>query len=221
MAEPLKVDVWSDIACPWCYVGKRRFAEGVSRYAAAGGQRPIEIEYHSFELSPDTPVDFDGNEVDFLAGHKGIPAAQARQMLDEMTQTAAGEGLTCDFSSLQHTKTLKAHELLHLAKAHGQQEPMKERLMRAYFTEGRHLGRICELADLAAEVGLDREEVVAELTAGTYGSAVAADIDQARAYGISGVPFYVIDGRYGVSGAQDPAVFAQALEQAELAVAHA
>jgi len=221
MAEPVKVDIWSDIACPWCYVGKRRFAEGVRRYEAAGGQRPIEVEYHSFELSPDTPTDFDGNEVDFLAGHKGIPATQAGQMLDQMTQTAAGEGLTYDFSSLQHTKTLKAHELLHLAKAHGVQEQMTERLMRAYFTEGRHLGRIEELADLAVEVGLDRAQVVAALAAGTYGPDVAADIDQARAYGISGVPFYVIDGRYGVSGAQDPSVFASALEQAGSDVAHA
>ena len=210
----LSIDVWSDIACPWCYVGKRRFAEGVRRYEAAGGERPIEVEYHSYELSPGTPVDYEGSHVDHLAKHLGVGPAQAGQMLIRMTELAASEGLDFDYESLKSTKTLKAHELLHLAKAHGLQEPMKERLMKAYFTEGRHVGRIDDLADLAAEVGLDRDEVVAELTAGTYAAAVAADIDQARAYGISGVPFYVIDGRYGLSGAQDPAVFAQALEQA-------
>ena len=214
MTEPLKVDIWSDIACPWCYVGKRRFAEGIRRYEAAGGGRPIEVEYHSYELSPGTPVDYEGSHVDFLANHLGVGSAQAEQMLAQMTELAATEGLDFDYGALQSTKTLKAHELLHLAKSHGLQDEMKERLMRAYFTEGHHVGRIDDLADLAAEVGLDRDEVVAELTAGTYAAAVAADIDQARAYGISGVPFYVIDGRYGVSGAQDPSIFAQALEQA-------
>jgi len=214
MAEPLKVDIWSDVACPWCYVGKRRFAEGVRRYEESGGERPIEVEYHSYELSPGTPVDYEGTHVDFLANHLGVGRAQAEQMLTQMTSLAATEGLGFDYDALKSTKTLKAHELLHLAKAHGLQSEMKERLLKAYFVEGRHVGRIDELADLAAEVGLDRDEVVKELTDGTYAPDVAADIAQARAYGITGVPFYVIDGKYGVSGAQDPSVFAQALEQA-------
>lgn len=213
MSDVLKVDVWSDVACPWCYVGMRRFAEGVRRHEAAGGPA-VTVEYHSFELSPDTPVDFEGSEVDFLAGHKGIPAAQARQMLDHMTQLAATEGLTYDFGSLQHTNTLRAHELLHYAKAKGAQAAMKERLMRAYFSEGRHVGRIDDLADLAAEVGLDRDDVVAALATRAYAHAVQDDLEQALAYGIQGVPFYVIDGRYGVSGAQSPELFAQALAKA-------
>ncbi len=214
MTEPLKVDIWSDIACPWCYVGKRRFAEGVRRYEAAGGTRPVEIEYHSYELSPGTPVDYEGSHVDFLANHLGVGSAQAEKMLAQMTDLAATEGLDFHYDDLKSTKTLKAHELLHLAKARGLQDEMKERLMRAYFVEGRHVGRIDDLADLASEVGLDRAEVVESLTSGEFAQAVAADIDQARAYGISGVPFYVIDGRYGVSGAQDPAVFASALAEA-------
>jgi len=206
--------VWSDVACPWCYIGKRRFAEGVRRYAEAGGDRVVEVEYHSFELSPDTPVDFEGDEVDFLAQHKRMPVEQVRQLLDQVTTIAASEGLDYDFEALHHTKTLKAHELLHLAKAQGKQEEMKERLLSAYFVEGRHVGHIDELAALAGDVGLDPAEVTAALEAGTYSAAVAADIDQAIAYGISGVPFYVIDGRYGVSGAQSPDLFAQALAQA-------
>jgi len=214
VSSVLKIDVWSDIACPWCYVGKRRFEEGVRRYEEAGGDRRVEVEYHSFELAPDTPVDFEGSEVDFLADHKGLPVPQVRQMLAQMTEVARSEGLDFDYDALQHTNTLKAHELLHLAKAHGLQREMKERLLRAYFTEGRHVGYDDDLADLAAEIGLDRETVLVALREGTYREDVAADIAQARAYGISGVPFFVIDGRYGVSGAQDPALFADALRQA-------
>jgi predicted DsbA family dithiol-disulfide isomerase len=214
MSEVLKVDVWSDIACPWCYVGKRRFEEGVRRYREAGGDRPVEVEYHSFELAPDTPVDFEGTEVDFLAGFKGMPTAQVRRMLEQMVQVAASVGLDFDYDALQHTNTRKAHEVLHLAKARGLQYEVKERLLRAYFTEGRHVGHDDDLAELAAEAGLDRTEVLTALRAGTYRDDVDADIDQARAYGITGVPFFVVDGRYGVSGAQDPALFAQALRQA-------
>lgn len=213
VSSVLKVDVWSDIACPWCYVGKRRFTEGVRRYQAAGGGR-VDVEYHSFELAPDTPVDFQGSEADFLAGHKALPLPQVRQMLTQMTQIARGEGLDFDYDSLKHTNTLKAHEALHAAKASGLQAELKERLFRAYFTEGRHIGYDDELADLAAEVGLDRDAVLRALHEGTHRANVAADIAQARDYGIRGVPFYVIDHKYGVSGAQEPDLFADALRQA-------
>jgi predicted DsbA family dithiol-disulfide isomerase len=215
MTDVLKVDVWSDIACPWCYVGKRRFANGLQQYVQAGGSRTVEVEYHSFELAPDTPVDFEGTEVDFLVDFKRMPAERVRQMLGQMTDIAAGEGLAYDFGKLQHTKTLKAHELLHHAKLFGMQEAMKERLLRAYFVEGRHIGHIDDLADLAAEVGMHRDDAVAALTDGRHAAEVKADIERALAYGISGVPFYVIDGRFGVSGAQSPDVFAQALEKAD------
>jgi hypothetical protein len=130
MTSVLKVDVWSDIACPWCYVGKRRFAEGVRRYQADGGGE-VEVEYHSFELAPDTPVDFEGSEADFLADHKGLPLDQVHQMLAQMTEVARAEGLEFDYDSLQHTNTLKAHEALHAAKAAGRQAELKERLLRA------------------------------------------------------------------------------------------
>lgn len=214
MSELLTVDIWSDIACPWCYIGKRRFEEGMRRYRAADGARQVEVVYHSFELAPDTPVDYDGSEIDFLSGHKGMPVEQVRQMLDQVTGVAASVGLDYDFDSVQHTKTLKAHEALHHAKAHGLQAELKERLLSAYFVEGRHVGREAELADLAAEVGLDRASVLAALHSGEHRDAVDADIRQARAYGITGVPFFVINGKYGVSGAQEPAVFEDALRRA-------
>jgi predicted DsbA family dithiol-disulfide isomerase len=207
--ETVKIDIWSDIACPWCYIGKRRLETAL----AQPGAPTVEIEYHSFELSPDTPVDFDGSEVDFLAHHKGMAAEQVEQMLGQMTQLAAAEGLEYHFDTVRHTKTLKAHELLHLAKAHGKQVELKERRLRAYFVEGRHVGRVDELVALAAEVGLDADEARAALESGTYADDVAADIEQARAYGIQGVPFFVFDERYGVSGAQSPETFTSVFEQ--------
>lgn len=208
----MKVDIWSDVACPWCFIGKRRFEAAAAEFTELGGS--LQVEYHSFELAPDTPVDFDGSEVDFLVGHKGMPAAQVEEMLAQMTQLAGGEGLSYDFGALQHTNTVKAHELLHFAKAHGRQAEMKERLLSAYFEEGRHVGRVDDLADLAQEVGLDRADAVEALKSGEFRPAVQADKDQAIAYGISGVPFFVIDQKFGVSGAQDRSVFADVLQKA-------
>ena len=212
VSETVKVDIWSDVACPWCFVGKRRFETAAAQFAEGGGS--LEVEYHSFELSPDTPVDFEGTEVDFLVSHKRMPAAQVESMLAQMTQLASTEGLSYDFDALQHTNTIKAHELLHYAKAQGRQLDMKERLLAAYFEEGRHVGRIDDLADLAEEIGLDRAEVVEALKSDQFVADVQADKDQAIAYGITGVPFFVIDGKFGVSGAQDPSVFVDVLQKA-------
>lgn len=209
VSEPLQVDVWSDVQCPWCYIGKRKFERGVDLYGGA-----VAVTYHSFELAPDSPVDVDITHLDYLSAKFGMDSAQVRAMLDRVTGIAAEVGLPYDFDSVQQTNTRTAHELLHLAKDHGVQEPMKERLMRAYFTEGRHIGHVDDLVALAAEVGLDPAETRAALADGRYAAAVDADVEQARAYGITGVPFYVIDGRYGVSGAQPPEAFAQALAQA-------
>ncbi|WP_375400689.1 DsbA family protein [uncultured Amnibacterium sp.] len=208
MTDSIKVDVWSDVVCPWCYIGKRKFEEGARRAGV-----PVEIEYHSFELSPGTPLDSGVSEVDLLVEHKGLPEAQVRQMLDQVTAVAAGVGLDFHFESTQATGTLPAHELLHFAKAHGRQLELKERLLRAHFVEGGHVGRLDDLVGYAAEVGLDADAARAALVQHTYLDDVQTDIAQAAAYGIQGVPFFVIDGRYGISGAQDPDTFAEALRQ--------
>jgi predicted DsbA family dithiol-disulfide isomerase len=208
MTTPIKVDIWSDIACPWCYIGKRKFEAGAAEFDG-----DVEIEYHSFELAPDTPVDFDGSETDFLSQHKGIPVGQVQEMLDRVTGIASTVGLNYDYDALQHTNTIKAHQLLHFAKSQGRQIEMKERLLKAYFEEGKHVGRDEDLADLAAEIGLDRSAALEALADGRFLGDVQADIAQAREYGINGVPFFVIDGKYGVSGAQDAATFAQVLAQ--------
>lgn len=201
--------MWSDIACPFCYIGKRKFEAGVRDSGV-----PVEVRYRSFELTPDAPDDRPGGNRARLMEKFGIREAEALEMERRNAQAARAVGLEFDYARLQPARTLAAHQLLHLAQAHGRQEAMKERLLRAHFTEGRHVGRVEELADLAAEVGLDRAEVVRSLEAGEHLEDVQADIDQAQAFGIRGVPFYVIDGKYGVSGAQDPAIFAQALIQA-------
>ena len=207
--SPLKIDIWSDVQCPWCYIGKRKFERGMELFG-----QPVEIEYHSFELAPDTPVDFEGSTLDYLAERKGLSPEHVAQMLDNVTNIAAEVGLTYDFGSVHQTNTRKAHELLHFAKAHGKQSEMKERLLAAYFVEGQHVGQMNSLADLAAEVGLDRADVTRSLEQGEYADAVEADVQQAAEYGISGVPFYVIDGKFGISGAQSPETFAAALKQA-------
>ena len=207
VTEPISIDIWSDIACPWCYIGKRNLEKGLAATSADDDAPQVKVTFHSFELSPDTPVDFDGDEVDFLAGHKGMPREQVEQMLSHVTKVASGAGLEYRFDLLQHTNTVKAHELLHFAKAKGLQHEMEERLMSAYFTEGRHVGRIDDLVALADEVGLDADEARTALETDAHLDAVRADQAQARAYGINGVPFFVIDGQYGVSGAQPPEAF--------------
>jgi predicted DsbA family dithiol-disulfide isomerase len=207
---PIPIDVWSDVACPWCYIGKRNLESGIARFSAT----PVEVVYHSFELAPDTPIEFNGSEVEFLMSHRGVSAEQARAMIDRVVGIARTASLEYDYEALQHTNTLKAHELLHYAKERGLQLEMNERLLSAYFVEGRHVGRVEDLADLAADVGLDRDDVVRSLVTGEYSDSVRVDMVQARQYGINGVPFFVIDSRYGISGAQPPEVFVEVLARA-------
>jgi predicted DsbA family dithiol-disulfide isomerase len=208
VSDPIKVDIWSDVQCPWCYIGKRKFEEG----AQASGI-PVEVEYHSFELAPDTPVDFDGTTMDYLAQRKGIDPAQAQQMLGRVTGIAKDVGLDFDYDHVHQTNTVISHELIHFAKSKGRQLEMKERLLKAYFVQGEHVGRIPDLVEIAAELGYDRGEVTEALESHRFLADVKADVALAQEYGIQGVPFFVIDGKYGVSGAQEAATFANVLTQ--------
>lgn len=209
MTAPISVQIFSDVQCPWCYIGKRKFEAAVAEFDG-----DVDIVYRSFELAPDTPVDYEGSTVDYLSERKGLPLEQVHQMLDRVTQIASSVGLDYDFEHVHQTNTVLAHELLHFAKAHGLQLELKERLLRAYFVEGRHVGRAEDLADLAADVGLDRDAAAESLADHRHLADVKADMAQAVAYGIQGVPFFVIDDRYGISGAQEPAAFLGALQQA-------
>ncbi|WP_344783885.1 DsbA family oxidoreductase [Microbacterium kribbense] len=213
MTDSIAIDVWSDIACPWCYIGKRNLEKGLAAASADENAPEVKVVYHSFELSPDTPVDFEGDELDFLASHKGLAREQVQQMLARVTGVAAEAGLNYRYDILQHTNTVKAHELLHFAKEQGRQLEMEERLMSAYFLEGRHVGRIDDLVALAEDAGLDGDAARDALESGRHLKDVRADQEQAAKYGINGVPFFVIDGKYGVSGAQPPEAFTQIVRQ--------
>jgi predicted DsbA family dithiol-disulfide isomerase len=213
MNEPIKVDIWSDVACPWCYIGKRKLENAIDAFTAEGSQTPILVEYHSFLLNPDMPVDFEGSQTDYLAEHKGMPRDQVISMTERLKGIAAAVGLNYDMEHMHMTNTVLAHQLLHYAKSQGKQVQMKERIMSAHFVEALHVGRIDVLAQLAADIGLDRAEAIRVLESGEFIPAFEADIEQARAYGISGVPFFVIDGKYGVSGAQNAEVFVGAFNQ--------
>lgn len=213
MSQAIKIDVWSDIACPWCYIGKRRLELALAEFEVTPGTPPVEVTYHSFQLAPDLPADdLDlGSQREYLSRRKGIPEEQAERMMEQVSAVAASVGLSYDMPAVRMTNTVRAHRLLHLAKELGLQPQLKERLMAAYFSEGRHLGREDELVGLAAELGIGADDVRRALDDDHYLGEVHADQLQAQRYGIQGVPFFVLDGKYGISGAQEPAVFLQAL----------
>ncbi|TRW99154.1 DsbA family oxidoreductase [Paracoccus sp. M683] len=211
MTAPFKIDIWSDIACPWCYIGKRRLEAALDRFDGA----PVQITWHGFELNPDAPAEYPGTQADYLAKHLGASPQQVQQMSAQVTSLAAREGLDYDLDAVQITNTGKAHELIHFAQTQGKGAEMKERLLKAYFTDGRHVGRIDDLADLAAEIGLDRAAARQALESGDFAKDVADDKAQARAFGIQGVPFFVMGGKYGLSGAQEADTFLQALNKVQ------
>jgi len=206
----MHVEIWSDIACPWCYVGKRRFEAAL---AAFEHRDEVRVTWRSFELDPGAPAEA-GRQAAHLARKYGRTPEQAQEMLDAMTATAADEGLSFRFDLMRAGNTFDAHRLLHLAKERGVQDAVKERLLRAYFTEGEAVGDRDTLVRLAAESGLDADEVRAALDEGRYVGAVRADEAEAQALGIRGVPFFVVDRRYGVSGAQPADVLRQVLDRA-------
>jgi predicted DsbA family dithiol-disulfide isomerase len=207
----MNVDIWSDIACPWCYIGKRRFEAALGHFAHA---EDIAVRWHSYQLAPDAPATSDERMNDVLAQKYGLTAEQAAETNTRMEDLAAVEGLEFHLGSTLHGNTFDAHRLVHLAGDRGLQDAMKERLFRAHFTENLPIGDRETLVCLAAEVGLSAPEVRDALADGAYGNEVERDIDQAHALGIRGVPFFVIDERYGVSGAQSAQVLLGALEHA-------
>jgi predicted DsbA family dithiol-disulfide isomerase len=205
----LKVEIWSDVVCPWCYIGKRRFEAAVRHFP-----HPVELVWKSFQLDPSATSSPAGGHVEHLARKYGRTLEQAQQMVDDVTAQAASEGLDYRLDIARSGNTLDAHRLLHLARAAGVQDALKERLDRAYFTEGQPVDDQLTLTDLAVEVGLPEAEVRDVLGSDRFTDDVHRDIAEARALGITGVPFFVIDRRYGVSGAQPAELLLQALHQA-------
>ncbi len=207
----IQIDIWSDIACPWCYVGKRRLEAALREFP-----QDVDVTWHSFELDPAAPKQLtnDVPYVDRLAKKYGRTAAQAQQMIDGMKTTAAADGLDMDFENIQPGSTFDAHRLLHLAKREGKQDELKERLFKAYLCEGALMSDHATLTRLATDVGLQADTVDAVLSSDLYADQVRGDEDAARKLGVSGVPFYVIAQRFGVSGAQPAEAFVNVLQRA-------
>jgi predicted DsbA family dithiol-disulfide isomerase len=207
----VQVEIWTDVVCPWCYLGKRHLERALDRFPHRG---EVEVVYRSFELDPSAPPGPGTPTVEVLASKYGMSAEQARDAQRQMEQRAAQDGLTFRMEGLRSGNTRDAHRLLQLAKARGRQAELAERLHRAYFTEQASIFDHASLASLAAGAGLDRDEVLAVLAGDDYGQAVDDDEELARAFGVTGVPFFVLDRRYAIAGAQPAETIAQALERA-------
>ncbi len=206
-----EVQIWSDVVCPWCAIGKARFDRALQDFEHAD---EVTVRWRSFELDPQAPATRDGDYATMLAAKYRTSTEQAQGMIDRMTQSAADEGLHFDFSIARPGNTFDAHRVIHLAQARGLQQQVKDRFLRGYHSEGAAIGLHEEIQRLAVEAGLDEVEVKEVLAGDAYAADVRADEAQAMEYGISGVPFFVIDGRYGVSGAQPPEMILEALRKA-------
>ncbi len=210
----MRIQIWSDVACPWCYIGKRRFERALAQFP---GRDEVEVVYRSFELDPRAPEESTESVAEALGRKYGGGPAAGRQMVDQVTAVAAEVGLRFDFAHAPHSHTRDAHRLLHLALGEGGlqlQARLKEALLAAFFSEGRSMADHRVLRSVALSVDLDATRVDQVLSSDELADDVRADLELARSHGISGVPFYVVDDRFGVSGAQPVEVFAQVLERA-------
>jgi predicted DsbA family dithiol-disulfide isomerase len=208
---PLTVDIWSDVVCPWCYLGKRRFESALERFEH---RDEVTVTWHSFELDPAAQGSSDQPAAQRLAAKYGISVQEAEAKHAQMTEMGAAEGLEFRYDLTRSGNTFDAHRLIQLAAAHDLQDAVKERFLRAYFTEGEPIGDRDRLVALAADAGLDADEARAVLDGDGYAESVREDEQIARQIGIHGVPFFVLGRRFGVSGAQPADALLQALERA-------
>lgn len=205
----MKIEIWSDVACPFCYIGKRHLEKALQ-------QQPdldVEIVWKSFELDPNAPVDSDLDIYDTLAKKYGRDREWAKQMNANMVQMANKAGLNFNMDEVKPTNSFNAHQLIHLAHKHDKQDEMKEALLSAYFTEGKHVGKPETLVQIATDVGLDKQEAQDILKNNTYSGQVVNDVEEAHRLGVQGVPFFYINEKYGLSGAQPVEVFKEALQK--------
>jgi len=207
----MQIEVWSDVVCPWCYLGKRRLETALARFPHADR---VEVVWRSFQLDPSIPAGRTEATLPALAAKYGASVAQIRAQMGHIEQLAAAEGLDFDLANGVSGNTLLAHQLIHLAAEHGLGAEMKERLLHAHFEERGSVFDVEALVPLAVQVGLAGDEVRAALADGRFLPAVRQDIDTARALGATGVPFFVVDRNYAAAGAQPAQVLLQLLEQA-------
>lgn len=206
----MKVEIWSDYQCPFCYIGKRRFEKALSRF---GAREEVEVIYRSFELDPSASREIQMNMHDMLAVKYGITAEQAKAQTDSMAAQGKAEGLELQFDKVKLTNSFDAHRLMHFASSKGKQTEINDALFQAYFTDSKHIGDQETLADVGAGIGLDRAEVMSMLAGNAYADEVRRDEQQGSRLGITGVPFFVINEKYGISGAQPEEAFLRTLEK--------
>lgn len=205
----MKIEIWSDYTCPFCYIGKRRLELAVEELPFKG---EIEIEYKSFELDANAPKKYDGSIHELIAKKYGISVERAKGSNDQIVSQAKSLGLLYDFDRIKPTNTFDAHRLTQFSKTIGKQHEISEALFRAYFTEGKNLSDVEELAKISSCVGIEYKVAIDILESNQYAEAVRDDEDQAREYGVTGVPYFVINDKFAVSGAQPIAVLKKTLE---------
>lgn len=205
------VEIWSDVSCPWCYIGRRRFETALANFEH---RDQIKVIWRSFELDPHAPRNYDGSVNDLLAERYGMTRDRAERVNQHVTDLAKVEGLDFHLDRAHPVNSLDAHRLIHLAAQYNLQSEMKERLQKAYFSEGAVVSNVETLALLSGEVGLDANETRQMLLSGTFQDAVRADQQRAQQLGIHGVPYFLLNEKYAVSGAQPTEVFTNALRRA-------
>jgi predicted DsbA family dithiol-disulfide isomerase len=206
----MKIEIWSDVMCPFCYIGKRRFEASM---AAFGNSQNIEIEWKSFLLNPELQTDPSKNIHQFLAEHKGISLEEAKGMNDYVANMAAEVGLKFDFDKAIPANSFNAHRFLHYTKIYGKQNEAEEALFKAYFTEGKNIDDANTLTEIAVTLGLDTEELAKDMSSDAFFQDVVMDVQEAREIGVRGVPFFVFNRKYAISGAQTLDVFVETLEK--------
>lgn len=206
----MKVNIWSDVRCPFCYIGKRKFEMALEKFPH---KDEVEVTWHSFQLDPDLVTKTDVNAVDYISEIKDIPRKQAIEMHHHVTQVAKEAGLNFNFDKAVVANSFKAHRLIQLAKTHGLGNEAEEELFKAHFVEGKNIDDNEILTQTGIAIGLDEKEVQEMLSSDAFSVEVKQDEMQARSIGVSGVPFFVLNNKYAVSGAQSPDTFLEVLEQ--------
>ncbi|MDO8967791.1 MAG: DsbA family oxidoreductase [Algoriphagus sp.] len=207
----MKIEIWSDVVCPFCYIGKRKLEKAIEKLSF---KDKVEVEWKSFQLNPDQKTNPSINTLEHLSESKGWSMKQTLEITSNVVNMAAAQGLVFDFEKAVVANTRNAHRLIHLAKESGKGDAMKERLLSAYFSEGKNVDDFATLISLGKEVGLKEENIKAMLETDQFDEAVDQDIYESRQIGVKGVPFFVLDGKFGISGAQPDEVFDQTLEKA-------
>jgi predicted DsbA family dithiol-disulfide isomerase len=207
----MKVEIWSDIMCPFCYIGKRHFEKALSQLDDTGA---IEIEWKSFQLDPTIPKTVEKVSVyQYLADAKGISFSESKEMHDNVVQSAKNVGLTYNYDNAIIANSFDAHRMIQFAKTKGLGDQLEEALFKAYFTDGKNIGEINDLLEIGVSIGIEKLALKAVLESEQYANEVKNDISEAQQIGVRGVPFFVFDRKYAISGAQPISVFTETIEQ--------